>query len=63
MGLLTAWVVHLLCSQTPHNGGPHWRGLYKATFSNLLWSSPPSHYHLGRKQIMAVGIEREAGND
>lgn len=32
-------------------------------FFQLSLGQPPSHYHLGRKQIMAVGIEREAGDD
>ena len=44
---------------------PPWEpSLQRAShFFRLSLEKPPSHYHLGRKQIMAVGIEREAGDD
>lgn len=41
VGLLTAWVVGLLGSQTPPpHGNPQGRGLHKVAFANFLLSSP-----------------------
>lgn len=59
----TAHCLGLLCSQTPHGGSPHCRGLHKVTLSPTFFGAAPFSLPSRKKTIMAVGIEREAGDD